>query len=266
MLGIGEADAEMANNYLRRYGYLGVDIETLQILEAFKALAEAANGFASFAGVSGWPSAISKMQQPRCAMPDVLRSVENARWRKNRLTYFIQQYPTSLSRADVDDLVRLALADWEKVADVKFSQVSNTTADIIVGTERMDGPSGTLAWAYLPSGDDSQLTTRWDSGETWTKTSGTGILLRNVTCHEFGHILGLEHSRVSSALMAPFYSPNVVGPQQSDDIPRIVGLYGAANPAPSPNPTPTPTPTPSDKFRFTVEVNKTSGEVKVFGL
>ena len=48
----------------------------------------------------------------------------------------------------------------------------------------------------------------------------------NVACHEFGHLLGLTHSKKPGALMAPYYNPFIATPQQDDDIVRVQKLYG----------------------------------------
>jgi len=65
-----------------------------------------------------------------------------------------------------------------------------------------DGPGGTLAHAYFPVyGGDAHF----DDSERWTMRSYRGTNLFQVAAHEFGHSLGLSHSDIKSALMAPFY-------------------------------------------------------------
>lgn len=45
----------------------------------------------------------------------------------------------------------------------------------------------------------------FDASESWSINSYRGTNLFQVAAHEFGHSLGLSHSDVRSALMAPFY-------------------------------------------------------------
>ncbi|XP_071541370.1 uncharacterized protein [Panulirus ornatus] len=62
-----------------------------------------------------------------------------------------------------------------------------------------------------------------------------GTNLFQVAAHEFGHSLGLSHSDVRSALMAPFYrgyEPNFL--IDNDDIKGIQSLYGKKSARPTP--------------------------------
>jgi hypothetical protein len=242
--------------YLTHYGYidprfLAVGITIHERIEHIK---RALALFQSIAGVNANGEidvqTLAKMTEPRCGCTDAQRSlvsIEEARWRKNRLTYFVAAYVRGISQSDQDDLIRLAWNDWQAAADVVLTPVmSQQGADIVISTGRgpsqgMDGGGGTLAWAFLPNGSDQQLLMRFDIDERWVAGNPQGgILFRNVACHEFGHLLGLDHSRTSSALMAPFYSAIIISPQANDDIPRIRQLYGAAQTPVPPPPTPAP--------------------------
>ena len=241
-------ELDQAAVYLARYGYLAGNIASVATDPgmANTLVTDAIADFQTTAGlaVSGQldDATVDKMSQPRCGCLDVQRNVaEWASWRKRDLKYFVEKRVGGLSAGDVDELIALAWKDWTDVADFRIQPTdSSASADIVISTGRgrgdgFDGPSGTLAWAYLPNGNDGRLLCRFDIDETWLRDNPQGgILFRNVACHEFGHLLGLEHSRVSSALMAPFYSPGTPSPKQNDDIPRIQGLYGKATTPPLP--------------------------------
>ena len=239
-----------AEVYLAHYGYLPIGVRSVAVDEGTRERLVTV-ALVNFQIAAGLPTTgeldeatQTKMSQPRCGCLDVQRNVvEWARWRKTDLKYFVEKRVTGLAADVVDGLIAAAWQDWMAVADIRIAPTNSAgDADMIISTGRgrgdgFDGPSGTLAWAYLPSGNDGQLLCRFDADETWLADNPQGgILLRNVACHEFGHLLGLEHSRVSSALMAPFYSPAVTSPRQSDDIPRIQGLYGKPTAPPQPGP------------------------------
>jgi len=250
-------------SYLRAFGYFGEQsIRSLTLGDVFDAIKH----FQTFFGINANghmdASTIRAMVMPRCGVPDIFPMRQQAtqdgampiqgRWNKRKLRYAVQRYVNGLSVNDQHEIIRLAWKSWSDVCDLTFEQISDaTSADIVISTgggarDQFDGPSGTLAWAYLPTGDDRQLLMRFDIAETWVKDPATrGILMLNVAAHEFGHLLGLDHSKVNSALMAPFYSPAVAKPQNNDDVRRIQSLYGPAKDVPV---TPPATPTiPGDK-------------------
>lgn len=257
-----EADIRFAFKYLNHYY---VDPDLPQKLSTAKDLTGYTKQFQKLFGLTANGKldgrTIKAMKfTPRCGCPDYkMQSASGplkSKWGTNELTYFIESYVSGLSRADQDDLNKLAFQQWADVADLKFTRVtSKSAARMILSTGRgrsqnFDGPSGTLAWAYLPSGNNfqGQLLMRYDLDETWIKNaSDRGILFLNVACHEFGHLLGLDHSSKRGALMAPYYTPAITKPQPSDDVTRMQRLYGkpdGSTPPPPPPPPPPPSPPP----------------------
>lgn len=251
ILGTKLGKAQKAIAWLQHYGYLAGSILD-QASNVVVALQRAqASGGLKPTGILDTET-LSLLGRPRCGCVDVQRvslTGEQARWRKSDLTYTVETYVGGLSPADQEDLIAQAFAAWSALANIRVRRTdSRAGADIVISTGRgpaqqFDGPSGTLAWAYMPTGTDQKLLMRFDLDETWIRQGNAGILYLNVATHEFGHLLGLEHSRVSTALMAPFYSPSITRPQENDDIPRIQALYGPSTPTPPPVNPPTPTPT-----------------------
>ncbi|NXP07246.1 MMP13 Collagenase, partial [Thinocorus orbignyianus] len=177
------------------------------------------------------------MQKPRCGVPDVGEYnffPRKLKWSKSNLTYRIMNYTSDLRRAEVDRAFKKAFNVWSDVTPLNFTRIRSGVADIMIsfGTKEhgdfypFDGPSGLLAHAF-PPGPDYGGDAHFDDDEAWSDDS-RGYNLFLVAAHEFGHSLGLEHSRDPGALMFPIYTytgkTGFVLPD--DDVQGIQELYG----------------------------------------
>jgi len=155
--------------------------------------------------------------------------------------------------------IRTAFAAWSAVSNIQFVETtdSNTafdavgaTGDIRVGTHYIDGPSKTLAHAYLPynylSGDGDL---HFDKDENWTcDTSGIDIGI--VALHEIGHTIGLYHDDTAAiAVMDPYYNSSL-NTLQSDDINGAQAIYGSP---------PLEIAAPNDDFASATNINTSGG-------
>ncbi len=259
--------------YLKKFGYLArTDSLTLTDIK------EAIHKFQLLLGLMPdglvGPKVLAGISLPRCGCPEHFTAEAReqlTKWGVNDLTYYIQSRDTDLSPELWDGIIGKAFQQISDVCNLRFKRTTTSnSANIIVSTGRgrgdnFDGSSGTLAWAELPRSTvyKGQLLCKFDLDELWTD-AGRGIRLLNVATHEFGHIVGLTHSSVKTALLAPFYDPEVSKPQLNDDIIRLQGLYGkpehepqpAPKPTPVPQPTPNPVPSPTDgELTITIKGN-----------
>ncbi|XP_036973544.1 collagenase 3-like [Acanthopagrus latus] len=198
---------------------------------------------------------VEVMKAPRCGVSDISRYGHfhgKPRWRKRLITYRITQYTPDLSRSQVDATIAQAFQLYSDVIPLNFKQINSGTADIMILFKGgyhgdfypFDGAGGVLAHANSP-GENQGGDTHFDDDETWTLTR-RGVNLLLVAAHEFGHALGLDHSRDRRALMFPTYQyVNTNGYRLPDDDRRgVQALYGSRQPVPTPKPKPPPQPEP----------------------
>ncbi|XP_055602632.1 matrix metalloproteinase-14 isoform X2 [Uranotaenia lowii] len=237
-----------AELYLSQFGYLSakyrnptsgnlLDEDTWE-----KAIME----FQSFAGLNVTGDLDSEtmelMSLPRCGVRDKVGfgsdsrskryALQGSRWKVKALTYRISKYPSKLDRGEVDKEIAKAFSVWSEYTDLTFTPKRSAPVHIDIRFEvnehgdgdPFDGPGGTLAHAYFPVyGGDAHF----DDAEFWTIGKSRGTNLFQVAAHEFGHSLGLSHSDVRTALMAPFYRGyDPVFRLDSDDVQGIQALYG----------------------------------------
>lgn len=187
-----------------------------------------------------------KMNMPRCANLDdpglADFTTSGRRWATTNLRYAFQNFTPDLTDDQVRLAVEQAFALWAAYTPLRFTRVAMSAGPEIVirfvagdhgDGSPFDGTSGVLAHAFYPSVPPAAPTAimgdaHFDEAEAWTVNvppGAGGIDLVTVAAHEFGHSLGLGHSTVTGALMAPFYG----GPFRkvaNDDIAGITSLYG----------------------------------------
>ncbi|OWF43599.1 matrix metalloproteinase-16-like [Mizuhopecten yessoensis] len=267
--------------YLMKYGYISKESKHSGSLRSQEVVSK---GIAQFQRMAGLPvtgvvdsETIRMMKLPRCGNSDDMGYSDQARkkryalhgskWSKYDITYTISEYSKKISKTDVDSEIRRAFDAWEGVTPLTFTWKKSGTVDIDIKFARswhgdnnpFDGKGQTLAHAFFPQyGGDAHF----DEDEPWTINVSDGVNFFQVAVHEIGHSLGLAHSDVYSALMAPFYK----GYQKdfrlgTDDVEAAQALYGTPNSRPNPTqqtfrPPPTrrpftPVPTTRPKPRVT---------------
>ena len=244
-----ERVAKFALSYLDAFGYLKNELNAwkdITLDDILNAIGHFQNMFGLKRSKALDVRTVRAMEAPRCGYPDIVRSrhaevksvaraakANLAKWQKSGVTYTIAEYLPGMAKQDMEVIVRRAFDAWEAHGQINITRAaSGDTPDIVISVGRgrqsnFDGPGGMLAWAYMPTESGSQLTAKFDLDEVWTLSdSQRGTRLYNVACHEFGHLLGLGHSKVPSALMAPYYNAAIGEPQPVDDIPRFQLRYG----------------------------------------
>ena len=155
---------------------------------------------------------------------------------RQNLTYKIRSYTRKLPKPDQRAAFAKAFKRWQAVSQLNIRETNDDNADIIISFEREFHGDGRpffsttrkYAHAFYPRENRKMAgDVHFNDYVDWTLKSRRGVNLELVAVHEFGHSLGLGHTRSKADIMYPWYKKNKQKFALSDDdIRGIQHLYG----------------------------------------
>ncbi|XP_038867365.1 matrix metalloproteinase-9-like [Salvelinus namaycush] len=180
-------DLELAESYLKRFGYMNV-----QHRSGFQSLVSNSKALTRMQRQMGLEetgtldkSTVAAMKAPRCGVPDV-RSYQtfdgDLKWDHHDVTYRILNYSPDMGASLIDDAFARAFKVWSEVTPLTFTRLFDGTADIMVSFGKadhgdgypFDGKDGLLAHAF-PPGEGIQGDAHFDDDENWTLGKGAAV-------------------------------------------------------------------------------------------
>jgi len=165
-----------------------------------------------------------------------------SRWNKTALTWQLTNRLPGIDEDEQLDAARRAFDLWASVSTLTFQETDSDDADIVLtflpgnGVGHGDdfpfpmpgnSVSNVIGHAFFP-GSPEPGDVHFNENESWSLAPAPGEFdLFTVMLHEIGHALGLEHTLVESAVMAPSYQADGFATLTETDISAIRALYGS---------------------------------------
>ncbi|KAK8587778.1 hypothetical protein V6N13_086752 [Hibiscus sabdariffa] len=229
--------------YLKTYGYYHHDIEHTLDDQFDDSLESALKAYQGYLGIDVTgkidSGTIGAMLTPRCGVPDHLVSNYNFpggrfKWTKRSLTWSVQNSVNVFSEDELSPVLTAAFKSWADVSQLKFAKASKgTRSDIRIGffpKDHGDGnpfKDGEFAHAYYPQVGWFHFNSKWK----WTfdpsgKDGKNKVDVQSISVHEIGHLIGLNHSDLKSAVMYAYFAPGITKRDLTqDDKDGIQALY-----------------------------------------
>lgn len=148
--------------------------------------------------------------------------------------------PFTLNSVDVLATIQIALSRWAQMCNITFNYMGKTFASRNFVGSAIDGIN-VIGWEAFPqSQNDASGITYWNyrgqnmvdadvSLNTYYKWTLADV--DAVITHEAGHMVGLQHSNVSQAIMYanPYHSYEYQRTLRGDDVAGCTALYGASS-------------------------------------
>lgn len=173
-------------------------------------------------------------------------------WPSQDVFYYINPTNQDVSNAAAIAAIRQGALEWSAESDASVQLVygGTTTASSLAN----DGKNNVF-FRDQSNGDTIAYTYRWwngagdlldadivfyDASHTFftgsTGCTGGGVYVEDLAAHEFGHVLGLDHSEVSQATMDDWYNAcsTWMRSLSSDDVAGIESLYPPTGSTPPP--------------------------------
>jgi len=176
----------------------------------------------TFAGWGrGVVAAVTAPRTTASSLPRGARELPEAIQGRRVVRYHIESLPALGTANSAAAIVREAWQAWEKEGPLRAEAVAAADRPhVVIRAERLDGPAGAPAHGQLgPPREGVALELRLDSEQAWTDD-----LLRLVTAHELGHLLGLGHTATPGQLMSDSV-PDQVRTPQAEDIRRLLEIW-----------------------------------------